>query len=338
MNAVNRLVGILRVSPPIVAILVVQLFAVSLAAEAPPGAKKPSIGFLGNSSPAGDADWVEAFQQGLRDAGYVEGQSIAIEYRWAQGKPERFPDLAAEMIRLKVDVIVTGVDRSTQAAQAATKSIPIVMAIASDPVALGFVASLARPGGNITGLSLQFQDLPGKRLQLLTEAVPKAKRVAVLWDPTEPGRRDTLRQVEVAARGLGLELQPLEVRSPAELDSAFTNMTRGAAAAVLVLESPRFGAQRRRIAELTLRSRLPAMCVQWRYAEDGCLMSYGASFTDLHRRAASFVDKILKGAKPADLPVEQPTKFELVINAKTAKTLGLTIPSSLLLRADKVIE
>jgi putative tryptophan/tyrosine transport system substrate-binding protein len=314
------------------------LLAAPLAAEAPPGAKKPSIGFLGNSSPAGDADWLEAFQQGLHDAGYVEGQNIAIEYRWAQGKPERFPDLAAEMVRLKVDVIVTGVDRSTQAAQAATRSIPIVMAIASDPVALGFVASLARPGGNITGLSLQFQDLPGIRLQLLREAVPKAKRVAILWDPTEPGRRDTVRQAAVAARGLGLELQALEVRSPAELDSAFTNMTRGAAAAVLVLESARFGAQRRRIAELTLTSRLPAMCVQRRYAEDGCLMSYGASFTDLYRRAASFVDKILKGAKPADLPVEQPTTFELIINLKTARALGLTIPPSLLARADQVIE
>jgi len=308
-----------------------------LAADAQPPGKVPRIGVLTGLSPKG-SPWIYGLREGLRGFGYLEGQNIALEWRWTHGKAERFPDLAAELVRLKVDVIVATNNPAIHAAQRATRTIPIVMVIATDPVGLGFVASLARPGGNITGLSVQSRETGGKRLELLKEAVPNVSRVAVLWDPTEPGRRDQVGEVEVAARALGVQVQLVEARSPSELDSAFAAMTREGAGAVYVQGSTMPFVHRARIAELAAKRRLPAMCLAREYVEAGCLMSYSTSFSDQARRATYFVDKILKGAKPADLPVEQPTRFELVLNLKTAKALGLTIPQSVLIRADNVIQ
>lgn len=315
--------------------LALGILPAPFAAEAQQAGKIPRIGFLGAQSPEGP--WPYAFREGLRELGYVEGQNIAIEWRWGRGDAKRFPDFAAELARLKVDVIVAGGNAVVAAAKRATRTIPIVMVNVSDPVGIGFVASLARPGGNITGLTTQSPELHGKRLQLLKEAVPNLSWVAVLWDSTEPGRRDQVRETEVAAPALGVQLQLLEVRSPGHLDSAFAAMTREGAGAVVVPGSAMLFAHRARIAELAA-SRLSTTCPAMQYVEAGCLMSYGASFSDLHRRAAYFVDRILKGAKPAELPVEQPTKFALVVNLKTAGALGVTIPSSVLIRADKVLE
>jgi putative ABC transport system substrate-binding protein len=317
--------------------LAVGGFAAPLWAEAQQPKKIPRIGVLGAVSPE-RAPHTSALREGLRELGYVEKQNIISEWRWAEGDPRRFPGLAAELVRLNVDVIVADNNPAIAAAQKATKAIPIVMVIATDPVDLGFVASLARPGGNITGLSFLGVDLVGKRQQLLREIVPKLSKLAFLWDPSEPGRREAVREGEVVARGLGLQLQPVEVRSPDDLDNAFATMAKGGVDAVVVGGSTMTFIHRGRIAELAVRRGLPTVCAAKQFAEAGCLVSYSASFSDLFRRAAYFVDKILKGAKPGDLPIEQPTKFELVINLKTARALALTIPPSLLLRADHVIE
>jgi ABC-type uncharacterized transport system substrate-binding protein len=308
-----------------------------LAAEAQIG-KSYRIGFLAPSSASESASWVEAFRQGLRELGDVEGQNIVIEPRYADGHADRLPDLAVELVRVKVDVIVAGNNPAVAAAQRATRTIPIVMVFPTDPVGSGFVASLPRPGGNITGLSSQFAEIGSKRLQLLREAVPNVSRIAVLWDPTEPGRRKEVSVIEDASRASGVQLRLFEARSPQEIDRAFASMIQTGAGAAIVQGTAMLFGQRARIAEHTARRRLPSVCAVPEFVEAGCLMSYSAKFSDAFRRAATYVDKILKGSKPADLPVEQLAQFEFVINLKTAKALGLTIPQSLLRRADQVIE
>ncbi len=310
------------------------LLAAPLAAEAQQTRKIPRIGVLGGQSPEISPP-ILVLREGLRELGYVEGQNIAIEWRWAQGKDERYPDLAAELVKLKVDIIVAPTTAGAQAAQRATKTIPIVMGFVSDPVALGLVANVARPGGNITGLGVPTPEIAGKRLQLLREVAPTVARIAVLSDPSQPA---DLRGTEAAAQALGVQLQVWKVRSGGELDRAFTAIARERAAGIIILPSTTLYANRSHIAQLAARHRLPTSAWAREFVEAGCLMSYGAINSDVARRAAYFVDKILKGAKPADLPVEQPTKFDLVINLKTAKALGLTIPPSVLGRADQVIE
>ena len=302
--------------------------------------KVPRIGFLSPSSPSDPRTqrFREAFRQGLLALGWVEGQNIAIEYRWAEERTERLADLASELVSLKVDVIVAATTPAIQPMKQATRTIPIVMAVAADPVATGFVANIARPGGNITGLSMMAPGLLGKQMQLLKEVVPKISRVALLWNPANVSNTPQLPHVQDAARALAVRLQPLEARGPGDIDSAFVAMTRERAGAVIVLVDSMFVAHRTRIAGLAAKSRLPAVYGLTDHAEAGGLMAYGPNVADLYRRAAAYVDKILKGAKPADLPVEEPTKFELVINLKTAKALGLTIPPSVLVRSDQVIE
>ncbi len=304
-------------------------------AEAQQPEKIPRIGFLAAGSDASSAPLTEAFRQGLRELGYVEGKSIIIEYRYAEGRLERFSGLAAELVRLKVDIIVTAGRPSIHAAKQATSTIPIVMAAAGDPVGQGLVASLARPGGNITGLTTIRGDLTGKRLELLKEAASKVSRVAVLWGSPAASN---FKVTEAAARSLGLEVQSLEVRGPGDLEGAFRAAGKKRAHALVVLRNPVIFTALQQIAELAMKSRLPAIYDDREFVRAGGLMSYGTDNADLFRRAATYVDKILKGAKPADLPVEQPTKFELVINLKVAKALGLTIPKSILIRADEVIE
>jgi ABC-type uncharacterized transport system substrate-binding protein len=320
------------------------LLAAPLAAEAQQAAKVARIGYLSPNLATGP-HLREAFRQGLRDLGYVEGRNLVIEYRDAEGKVERLPALAAELVALKVDVIVTeGANtRVPLAAKQATRTLPIVFASAADPVGSGLVTSLARPGGNVTGLSGNASlEIVGKRLELLTQAVPGLGQVAVLWLPGVYGERtekEMLTGAEVAARGLGVRLQFVEAtRDPADLDRAFSDMTRARAGALTVLPSNLFFREHRRLVDLAARNRLPAVYPWKDFVDAGGLMSYGANPTDSSRRAATYVDKILKGAKPGDLPVEQPTKFELAINLKTAKALGLTIPPSLLQRTDQVIE
>ena len=315
----------------------VLLTAASLA-EAQQPQKIPRLGYLTPASASANAARIEAFRQGLRELGYVEGKNIVIEYRYAEEKQDRLPALATELVRLKVDIIVTGGTRSTHAAKEATKTIPIVMTQDTDPVGNGFIASLARPGGNITGLSNLVTELSGKRLELLKEIVPKLSRVAVLGFSTDPGNPLTLREAELAARAFGVQLQSLDVLVPKDIETAFRAASKGRADAVLVLAGSIFNSHRTQIAALAVKSRLPAIYVNREYVEDGGLMSYGTSITDLYRRAATYVDKILKGRKPADLPVEQPMKFELVINLKAAKQIGLTIPPTVLYQADKVIK
>ena len=314
------------------------LLAAPLAAQAQQAGKVWRVGYLAAGSGSENLTYLNAFRQGLRDLGYVEGRSITIEYRWAEGKYERLPELADELVHLKVDVLVAANAPSAQAAKEATREIPIVMTVLVDPAAAGLVASLARPGGNITGLSMVAPELVGKQLELLKQVVPKISRVAVLGNPANPGTAPQLREAKAAAPALGLQLQVVEVRGASELERAFAAMTSAHVEAVLVLVDAMFGSQREKLANLALKSRLPAVSGLTRHAQAGDLLAYGASRVDVYRRAATYVDKILKGAKPADLPVEQPTKFELVINLKTAKALGLTIPPSLLARADQVIE
>jgi putative ABC transport system substrate-binding protein len=323
------------------AMLTGGLLAAPLAAEAQQAAKIARIGYLaGNLSLSPHMH--EAFRQGLRDLGYVEGRNLVIEYRDAEGKPERLPALAAELVALKVDVIVTGGGTPTAlAAKQATRTLPIVFAFAADPVTSGLVTSLARPGGNITGLSILTTELVGKCLELLKQAVPGVSRVAVLWSPGALGERtekDMLKGADVAGRALGVRLQFVEARGPADFDRAFADMTKARTGALTVLPSAMFVNERRRLVDLAAKNRLPAVYPWREFVDAGGLMSYGPNVADLFRRAATYVDKILKGAKPADLPVEQPTKFELVINLKTAKALGLTIPPSLLGRADEIIQ
>jgi len=312
-----------------------------LAAEGQQTGTRSRVGWLAtySGSDTQAQRGVDIFRQAFRELGHVEGQSVAIEYRWAEGKPERLLNLATELVRLKVDVIVaSGGVPPAQAARRATKEIPIVFTGPADPVAAGLVASFARPGGNITGPALISDQLVGKELQVLREVVPKATRVAVLWNPTNPGNTHQLRAAEVAAAALGVRLLPMEARGGDEIDRAFVAMARERAGALLVLLDAIFMDRRGRIAELAAKSRLPAVYGYSVFPEAGGLMSYAASQSDLYRQVAFYVDKILKGAKPADLPVAQPTKFELIINLKTAKAIGLTIPPSVLGRADQVIE
>ena len=315
-------------------VLTLGLFAAPLSAPAQQVGKVSRIGILANVS---GGIW-SPFIEGLRDLGYVEGQNITIEFRSSEGKYERLPDLAAELVRLNVDVIVAAASENVVVAKQATRTIPIVMAGSGDPVGGGLVAGLAQPGGNVTGLSLSAPELAGKQLQLLKEIVPKVARVAVLWNPTNRASHSLVEEAKVAARSLRVQLQILEARRPDELQTAFAAMARERAGALLVFSDGMFLLQRTRITDFAAKSSLPAMYARREFVDAGGLMSYASSLGENLRRAAAYVDKILKGAKPADLPVEQPTKFELVINLKTAKTLGLTIPPSLLLRADHVIE
>ena len=316
------------------------LLAAPLAADAQQAEKIWRIGFH-SLNVAPNRHLQEAFREGLRDLGYVEGRNLVIEYRDAKGKSERLPALAAELVALKVDVIVTGGQAQALAAKQATRTLPIVFAQAADPVTSGLVTSLARPGGNITGLSNLSPELVGKCLEQLTQAVPGVSRVAVLWQPGVLGERtekDQLKGAEVAARTLGVRLQVVEARGPENFDRAFSDMSRSRAGALTVLPGPMFSIERRRLVDLAAKHRLPAVYPWREFVDAGGLMAYGPNVADLFRRAATYVDKILKGAKPADLPVEQPTTFELIINLKTAKVLGLTIPPSLLARADEVIQ
>jgi len=314
------------------------LLAAPLAAEAQqPAGKVYRVGFLGTATSSLMSTWLTAFREGLRERGYVEGKNIAMEYRWGEGKPERFPGLAAELVKLKVDLILTSGPQAVRAVQHATTTIPIVMAVIEDPVKRGFVTSLARPGGNITGLSFQDSELVTRRLQLLKEVLPGVTRVGVLWNPTADDRT-ALKAVEMAATSLGLSLQILDVRAAEDLVRAFEAAKQKHAQALVQLASPLFAAHRKTMLDLSAKSRLPTTCQERTFVVDGCLMAYGPSFPEMFRRAAYYVDRILKGAKPGDLPVEQTTTFELVINLKTAKALGLTIPPSLLQRADEVIQ
>jgi putative ABC transport system substrate-binding protein len=320
------------------AILVAALlFAFCDSVEAQP-AKVPRIGYLTVLSLSAMADRIEAFRQGLLELGYVEGKNIAMEWRYGEEKPDRVSDLASDLVRLKVDVIVCGGNSATQAAKKVTNSIPIVMTQGSDPVASGFAGSLAQPGGNITGLSRLAPELSGKRLELLKEIIPKLSRIAVLGTSTSPGNTQELREVKLAAGAFGVKLQYLDVLSQKDIETAFRAAGKGQADAALMMSGAVGSALRKQIAELAVKSRLPVMYESARSVEAGGLMAYGVSLPDLDRRAAIYVDKILKGAKPADLPVEQPTKFELVINLKAAKQIGLTIPPNVLARADKVIK
>ena len=307
-------------------------------AEAQQTARVPRIGFLiaGNPSSSGIRGRIDAFRKGLRDLGYVEGKNIVIEYRYANGKFDRLPNLAEELVRLPVTVIVTTSTASTKAAKGVTTIVPIVVGSAGDLVGEGLVASLARPGGNITGLTAVSPDLSGKRLELLKEVIPTASRVAVIWHPT-PNDEKEVKETEIAANALGLKLQSLQVRSRDEFQSAFAAAMNERANGLIIIQSPFTGSHRKELFELAEKQRLPSMCDAPYLAEDGCLMSYGPNRFEMSRRAATYVDKILKGAKPADWPVEQPTKFELVINLKTAKQIGLTVPPPVLARADRVI-
>jgi len=310
------------------------------AASAQQAAKVPRIGFLSGNLASGP-HMTDGFRQGMRDLGYVEGRNFVLEFRDAEGKLERLPALAADLVALKVDVIMVGGTLAALAAKQATTTIPIVFASAVDPVADGLVTSLARPGGNVTGLSALAPELAGKRLELLKQAVPGVGRVAVLWQPGGLGERtvnDIRREADLAARALGLQLQFFEARGPADFDRAFSDMANARASAITPLGGTMFLIERRRLVDLAAKNRLPAVYGLREYVDAGGLMSYGPNNVDLFRRAATYVDKILKGAKPGDLPVEQPTKFELVINLKTAKALGITIPQSVLGRADEVIQ
>jgi ABC-type uncharacterized transport system substrate-binding protein len=315
------------------------LFALCAIAEAQQPKKVPRIGYLiaGTGTAFSHSPSTDAFRQGLHDLGWTDGKNITIDYRWSEGKAERLPALAAELAALHPDVIFTGSPQAVFAAKKATATIPIVFVGIGDPVGMGVVSSLARPGGNITGLSNFSPELSGKRLELLKETFPKISSVAVLWNGASPGHPLVLKQMEAAASLLGLKLQPVEVRSAGEFDGALEAVLGARVQAFVPLGDPLMGAQRRRIVDFAAQYRLPAIYAAAEYAESGGLMSYGPDFTDQHRRAATYVDKILKGAKPADLPVEQPKKFEFVINLKTAKQIGLTIPPNVLARADTVI-
>jgi putative ABC transport system substrate-binding protein len=308
------------------------------AAEAQQPAKIPRIGVLFVSSLSSNLARTEAFRQGLRELGYVEGKNIVIEWRSAEGKPDRLAGLAAELVRLNLDVVVTAGPAATRPAKEATVTIPIIMAQDTDPVGNRFVASLARPGGNITGLSTLSPELSGKQLELLKEIVSKLSRLAVFGASTRPGNAQALKEIELAAGAFGVQLQYLDVLAKKDIETAFGAAGKARADAVLMLGNPVATSQRKQITELAVKNRLPAIYDRPEFVEDGGLMTYSVSQNDLYRRAATYVDKILKGAKPAHLPVEQPTKFEFVINLKAAKQIGLTIPPNVLARADKVIK
>jgi len=314
-----------------------MLLALSIPTEAQQPTKVPRIGYLAASSLSANATRMEAFRRGLLELGYVEGKNIVIEYRYADGNTDRLPALAAELVGLKVDIIVSGGPTATRPAKEATNTMPIVMAFDDDPVGNGFVASLARPGGNITGLSTLAPEINGKKLELLKEIIPRLSRVAVFGNSTRPGTAQSLKEMELAAKAFGVRLQNVDVLHPKDIESGFQAASKGRADAVLVLGSPVLNSQRTQIADFAVKNRLPVAYAQPEFMDVGGLMYYGASFTDIFRRAATYVDKILKGRKPADLPVEQPIKFELIINLKAAKHIGLTIPPNVLVRADKVI-
>ncbi|HEY7141529.1 MAG TPA: ABC transporter substrate-binding protein [Methylomirabilota bacterium] len=318
-------------------ILAFAVLTAALAAHAQPGSKVARIGVLTLSTASRSSD-AEAFRQGLRERGYVEGRNIAIEHRDAAGSADRLPALAGELVRFKVDVIVTQSNVAALAAKQATQTIPIVMAIAGDPVKAGVVGSLASPGGNVTGLTLMQTELSRKRLQLLKEAVPGVALVAVVWNPTDPSADDFLRETEAAARSLGLKLHAIEAGSPAELDSAFKAVAELRPSAFFTLPGGMFQANVRRIIEFGTTHRLPGVFPNRAFVEAGGLLSYAPNLTASWRRSTVFVDKVLKGAKPGNLPIEQPTQFELVVNLRTAKALGLTIPPAVLARADQVIQ
>ncbi|HEY7363624.1 MAG TPA: ABC transporter substrate-binding protein [Methylomirabilota bacterium] len=318
-------------------LVVVSILAAPLVVEAQSATKLYRIGFLGAASASTHGTRLEALRAGLRDLGYVEGRNIVIEYRWAEGKYERLPVLAAELVHLNVDVLVAAGTPGISAAKQATPTIPIVMAGSGDAVATGLVASLARPGGNVTGLTDAVPELMAKWLELLKEAVPRIERVAVLLNPDNPTAAPDRRTMEATARSLNVELHSVELRRQSEMDDAFAAMAKSRVDGVLVSTDSLFNVNLRAIAGLAVKRRLPAAGSK-DFAEAGGVIGYGVAFSDNYRRAASFVDKILRGAKPADLPVEQPTKFEMVINLKTAKALGVIVPPSLLLRADHVIE
>jgi putative tryptophan/tyrosine transport system substrate-binding protein len=313
--------------------------AVPLAARAQPTGKVSRIGFIVTGTPNETGHLIQALNKGLRELGYVEGRNVVFERRFGEGRQEKLPALAAELVQLKVDVIVTGSNPVIAAVKQATATIPVVMAVSRDPVGANFIASLARPGGNITGLANDADpEIIGKNLELLKEAAPPVSRVAFLWNPVPPGAGTSKHAVESAARSLGVTLQSVEVRRPTEFEGAFAAMVRERANGVVVAQDPIALGSRSQVVLLAARSRLPAVYGVREFAEAGGLMSYGPNIADQFRRAAFYVDRILKGAKPGDLPVEQATKFELVINLKTAKALDLTIPPSLLARADQVIE
>jgi putative ABC transport system substrate-binding protein len=313
--------------------------ALPLAARAQPTAKTARVGWLSPGSAASDETFLASFREGLRELGWIPGRNIVIEPRWAEGKFERLPDLAVELVRLKVDVIVSSVTQASLAAKRATATIPIVMVGVGDPLGSGLVDSLARPTGNVTGPSSMLAEASRKQLELLKETVPGASPVAVLRNPANPvWQASALRETEAAARAMGLRLQFLEARDPAEIETAFATMTKEHARALFVPADIIFVRHAKQMADLEARYRLPAMFGFKEHVEAGGLMSYAASFPVMFRRAATFVDKLLKGAKPADLPVEQPTKFDLVVNLKTAKALGITVPQSVLQLADEVIQ
>jgi putative ABC transport system substrate-binding protein len=314
------------------------ILASSHFAEAQQPKKVLRIGILFGGRPPAVSDRLEAFRQALNELGYVEGKNIVIEARYAEGKLDRLPALASELVRLNSDVIVTGGPQSTRSAKNATSTIPIVMGQDSDPVGSGFVASLARPGGNISGLSNFNAELGGKRLELLKEIVPKLSRMTVIGNSTEPANALFLKEAHLGAAALGIKLQYADVRGTKDLEAGFLEATKGRADAVLVLAASILFSQRTKIADLAAKRQLPAMYISREFVEDGGLISYGTSVPDLFRRAAIYADKILKGANPGDLPIEQPTKFELVINLKAAKQIGLAIPANILARADKVVK
>jgi ABC-type uncharacterized transport system substrate-binding protein len=314
------------------------LFALCLPAKAQQPKKVPRIGFLWGSAPEAEKDRLAGFQQGLRDLGYVDGKTILIEHRYAEGKLDRSPALAAELVHLNVDVIVVTYLPGTSAVKEATKSIPIVMVSFVDPVSAKLIDSLARPGGNITGIATLRRDLSGKRLELLKEVASGISRVGILWDSNAPGPTVAFKEYEAAARSLNIQIQSVAVRGPnPDLDSAAQSVAKGRANALIIVSNPVLNRYRERITEIAIKNRLPSMCEGEEMVKAGGLMSYSASEPDQFRRVAIYVDKILKGVKPADLPVEQPTKFEFVVNLKTAKRIGVTIPQSILYRADKVI-
>jgi len=319
-------------------ILCAFLLAFCLSVQAQQSMQIPRIGFLIVSTPTAIADRLEAFRQGLRELGYVEGKNVIIEQRWAAGQIERMPELATELMRLKVDMILSAGPQATRVAKQTTSTTPIIMGFDNDPVGNGFVASLARPGGNITGLSTLAPEISGKQLELLSELIPQLSRVAVLGSSTQPGTAQTFKELELAAKNLTIKLQFLDVVQTKDMETAFGAAATRRADAVMVLNSPVFNSPRTQITGLAAKSHLPAFYWATEFVEAGGLMTYSVNFADLFRRAATYVDKILKGRKPADLPVEQPKKFDFIINLKAAKQIGLTIPPKVLARADRVIK
>jgi len=327
-----------RTSPGVAYALVLMLSSFVSSVYAQPLAKVPRIGFLSGVSQPAISARTEAFSQGLRDLGYIEGKNIIIEWRYADGKFERLNALAAELVRLKTDIIVSAAPIVTRPLKEATKTIPIIMAFDDDPIGNGFVASLARPGGNITGLSNLSPEISGKQIEILKETLPKLERVAVLGSSNRPGNAQSVKEIELAAAVFRVKLLYVDVQNFADIEPAFRTVGRGRADSAIVLGGPVINSRRNQVANLAVKNHLPTISPRGEFVEAGGLMTYGSNVNELFRRAATYVDKILKGAKPADLPVEQPTKFELVINLKTAKQIGLTIPPNVLARADKVIK